>query len=132
MIGPASKLYDVGKNVYLTASEIPEFNDVFEGTYSNEAKHGRMIRYIISFVVFLLVLLISMLTAFLRLGIDQMKNNTTYFLAFILGTFIGVALLIVLAVFLCVKASKKYNSYVILGLSLLFFIISLVFLAKSI
>ncbi len=132
MIDPVSKLYDVGNNVYVTASEIPEFKDVFEGTYTKEGKHGRMIRYIISFVVFLLVLLISMITAFLNLGIDEMKYNTTYFFIFILGTFIGVAALIVLATFICIRASKKYDSFIVLSFSILIFIVSILLLVNTI
>ncbi|OPZ91083.1 MAG: hypothetical protein BWY74_02082 [Firmicutes bacterium ADurb.Bin419] len=132
MINPASKLYDVGSNVYVTAAEIPEFKDVFEGTYSKEGKHGRMLRYIISFVVFLLVLLISAITAFLNLGIDEMKNNTTYFFVAILGTFIGVAALMVLGTLICIKASKKYDSFIVLSFSIVSIIVSILLLVNTI
>lgn len=126
MINSTSQLYDVKNNVYIAANEIPEFKDVFQGNYVKEEKSVIFQRYIISFVVFLIVLLMNMLNAFLHLGIDEMNNNTTYFLGCMLGTFIGTVVLIALASFACIKAKKKHHSKLILGASIFFLIISLI------
>jgi hypothetical protein len=126
MINGTSQLYDVKNNVYIAANEIPEFREVFQGNYVKEKKSVIFQRYIVSFVIFLIVLLMNMLNTFLHLGIDEMNNNTTYFLVCMLGTFIGTVVLIALASFACIKAKKKHHSKLILGTSIFFLIISLI------
>lgn len=49
-----------------------------------------------------------------------------------LGTFIGVVALIALVTFVCIKVSKTFNSFFILGFSVLFLIISVCILVSSI
>lgn len=126
MINSTSQLYDVKNNVYVTANEIPEFKDVFQGNYVEEAKSVIFKRYIISFVIFLVVLLMNMLNVFLHFGIDEMNKNTTYFLGCMLGTFVGTLALIVLASLACTKVKKKHHSILILGTSIFFLVITLI------
>ena len=128
MINSTSKLYEVESNVYVTASEIPEFNDVFRGDYTKEEKSTKMFRYMVSFMFFLMFLLISMVNAFLNLGIEKMENDTTYFFSYLIATFLGVSGLIAFITLIGTKVSKKYSSMFIVSSSVILFIISIFFL----
>jgi|GEM_PF-780203 len=132
MINRSSKLYDVDKNVYIEAFEVPEFKDVFLEKYSNESKSTKLLKYLSSSIFFLLFLLISMINTFLKLGIEKIESNTTYFLGYMITTFIGISLLIAVVIFIFTKVFKRYGSILIISSSIIMCIISTIFLVGNI
>lgn len=132
MINKTSKLYDVDNNVYVEACQVPEFIDVFLEVYSNESKAAKLLKYIISSVFFLLFLLISMVNTFLNLGIEKMEKSTTYFLVYMIGTFLGIVLLIALVILICTKVFKKHSALLIISSSVLMFGISTFLLVNTV
>lgn len=131
MISKTSKLYDVERNMYVEAYEVPEFIDVFLEQYSNESKASKLLKYIISTVFFLMFLLVSMINTFLNLGLEKMKSDTTYSLLYMIGMFLGMSLLIALVIFISTKFFKRYSSILIISSSILMFIISSFFLINT-
>ena len=132
MINKTSKLYDVDKNVYVEAYEVPEFIDVFLEVYTNESKSSKLLKYIVSTVFFLLFLLISMINAFLNLGIEEMEKSTTYFLMYMIGTFLGIVLMIALVILIFTKIFKKHSAILIISSSIIMFAISTFLLVNTI
>jgi len=132
MISKTSKLYDVERNMYVEAYEVPEFIDVFLEQYSNESKASKLLKYIISTVFFLMFLLVTMINTFLNLGLEKMKSDTTYSLLYMIGMFLGMSLLITLVIFISAKFFKKHSSILIIGSSILMFVISSFFLINNV
>lgn len=132
MINKTSKLYDVDNNVYIEACQVPEFIDVFLEVYSNENKSAKLLKYIISSVFFLMFFLISMVNTFLNLGIEKMEKSTTYFLVYMIGTFLGIAVLIALIILICTKVFKKHSAILIISSSILMFGVSTFLLVNTV
>lgn len=132
MISKTSKLYDVDKNIYVEAYEVPEFIDVFLEKYSNESKATKLLKYMVSTVFFLMFLLINMINAFLKLGVEKIENNTTNFLLYMIGIFLGMTALIALIIFVSTKFFKRHSSILVISSSIIMFIISSIFLVITV
>ncbi|AEV70278.1 hypothetical protein [Acetivibrio clariflavus] len=132
MISKTSKLYDVEKNMYVEAYEVPEFIDVFLERYSNESKASKLLKYIISTVFFLMFMLVGMINAFLNLGMEKMKNDTTNSLLYLIGIFFGMGILITLIIFISAKFFKRHSSIIIIASSIILFAVSTFFLIATV
>lgn len=132
MISKTSKLYDVDKNIYVEAYEVPEFIDVFLEKYSNESKATKLLKYMVSTVFFLMFLLINMINAFLKLCVEKIENNTTNFLLYMIGIFLGMTALIALIIFVSTKFFKRHSSILVISSSIIMFIISSIFLVITV
>ncbi|HOQ01493.1 MAG TPA: hypothetical protein PK604_11860 [Acetivibrio clariflavus] len=132
MISKTSKLYDVEKNMYVEAYEVPEFIDVFLERYSNESKASKLLKYIISTVFFLMFMLVGMINAFLNLGLEKMKNDTTNSLLYLIGIFFGMGILIALIIFISAKFFKRHSSIIIIASSIILFAVSTFFLIATV